>query len=171
MKVLIPIDDKQYAKAISEFILNHSWPDNIEFKLLFVYESMLLQEVVTPQAFEQLEAASEYRQSFGRSLIMDVGTQIRLKFPSAKIEERLQEGEPKLVILDLIKEWKPDLVVMGSHKKGAIERFLLGSVSLAVLTHAPCSVMTIKVAKAAESPEETHDSTADQASKEIAAKL
>ncbi|MCW5823133.1 MAG: universal stress protein [Cyanobacteria bacterium TGS_CYA1] len=171
MKVLIPVDDKQYAKAISDFVVNHTWPDNVEFKLLFVYESMLLQEVVTPQAFEQLEEASEYRQSFGRSLIMDVGTQIRLKFPSAKIEERMQEGEPKLVILDLIKEWKPDLVVMGSHKKGVVERFFLGSVSLAVLTHAPCSVMTIKIPKGTETHEEAQASTSEKAEKEIAAKL
>lgn len=171
MKVLIPVDDKQYAKAISEFVVNHTWPDEVEFKLLFVYESMLLQEVVTPQAFEQLEAASEYRQSYGRSLIMDVGTQIRLKFPSAKIEEKLQEGEPKLVILDTIKEWKPDLVVMGSHKKGVVERFLLGSVSLAVLTHAPCSVMTIKIAKQPDLHDESHASVQDQKEKEIAAKL
>jgi len=171
MKVLIPVDDKQYAKAISEFVINHTWPENVEFKLLFVYESMLLQEVVTPQAFQQLEEASEYRQSFGRSLIMDIGTQLRLKYPNAKIEEKLQEGEPKLVILDIIKEWKPDLVVMGSHKKGVVERFLLGSVSLAVLTHAPCSVMTIKIPKGAETPEQSHASASEQAGKEIAAKL
>ncbi len=171
MKVLIPVDDKQYAKAISEFVGNHAWPDNVEFKLLFVYESMLLQEVVTPQAFQQLEEASEYRQSFGRSLIMDIGTQLRLKYPNAKIEERLQEGEPKLVILDIIKEWKPDLVVMGSHKKGVVERFLLGSVSLAVLTHAPCSVMTIKIPKGTETHEQSHASVSEQAEKEIAAKL
>lgn len=171
MKVLIPVDDKQYAKAISEFVINHTWPENVEFKLLFVYESMLLQEVVTPQAFQQLEEASEYRQSFGRSLIMDIGTQLRLKYPNAKIEEKLQEGEPKLVILDIIKEWKPDLVVMGSHKKGVVERFLLGSVSLAVLTHAPCSVMTIKIPKGTETPEQSHASASEQAGKEIAAKL
>lgn len=171
MKVLIPVDDKQYAKAISEFVINHTWPENVEFKLLFVYESMLLQEVVTPQAFQQLEEASEYRQSFGRSLIMDIGTQLRLKYPNAKIEEKLQEGEPKLVILDIIKEWKPDLVVMGSHKKGVVERFLLGSVSLAVLTHAPCSVMTIKIPKGTETHEQSHASASEQAGKEIAAKL
>lgn len=171
MKVLIPVDDKQYAKAISEFLINHSWPDNVQFKLLFVFESMLLQEIVTPQAFEQLEEASQLRQSFGRSLIMDVGTQLRLKFPSAKIDEQLQEGEAKLVILDTIKEWKPDLVVMGSHKKGVVERFFLGSVSLAVLTHAPCSVVTIKTATGIEGNDEAQTNTNDQASKEIAAKL
>lgn len=145
MKVLIPVDNKTFASAIEEFVTNHVWPQNVEFKILNVYESVFLQEIVTPSAFQQLEEASELKQSMGRSLVMEVGTKLRLKFPGASIEEKVQEGDPKVVILDYINEWKPDIVVMGSHNKGAMERFFLGSVSLAVLTHAPCSVMTVKI--------------------------
>lgn len=145
MKVLIPVEDKQFASLITEFICNHSWPSDVEFRILNVFESVLLQEVVSPLAIQQLEEATELSQSLGRSLMMDLGTKLRLKFPSCKIEELLKEGDPKYVILDMIKNWKPDFVIMGSHGKGSIERFFLGSVSLAVLSHAPCSVVIIKV--------------------------
>ncbi len=37
-------------------------------------------------------------------------------------------------------EWKPDLIVVGSHGRGAFGRFILGSVSQRVLTEARCSV-------------------------------
>lgn len=174
MKVLIPVEDKQFAEAISEFVTDHSWPKDIEFRILYVYESVLLQEVVTPLAIQQLEEASQYRQSLGRSLVMDVGTKLRLKLPYAKIEEKLQEGDAKQVILDTIHDWKPELVVMGSHGKGAVERFFLGSVSLAVLTHAPCSVMTVKLPAGIERKKEQTENSekrASQAEKEVAAKL
>ncbi|MBP7863246.1 universal stress protein [bacterium] len=145
MKILIPVEDKQFAHVIAEFVCNHTWPKEVEFRILNVYESVFLQEVVSPLAMQQLEEASQLSQSLGRMLMMDVGTKLRLKFPHSKIEEILKEGDPKQIILNTIKLWQPDFVVMGAHGKGSIERFFLGSVSLAVLSHAPCSVVTIKI--------------------------
>ena len=54
------------------------------------------------------------------------------------------DGEPKGALLQAIREWKPDLVVAGSHGKTTLERFLLGSVSHALVSHAPCSVEIVK---------------------------
>ncbi|MBK6426145.1 MAG: universal stress protein [Blastocatellia bacterium] len=53
-------------------------------------------------------------------------------------------GTPKRVILDEAEEWKADLIVVGSHGDGPIKRFLIGSVSLAVAMHAPCSVRVVR---------------------------
>ena len=48
-------------------------------------------------------------------------------------------------ILDTAESRKADLIVMGSQGKSGWERFLLGSVSLRVLHHAPCSVWIERV--------------------------
>ena len=53
-------------------------------------------------------------------------------------------GRPAEVIVDCAKEWKPDLVVVGSHGRGFWGRLTLGSVSDAVVHHAPCSVMVVR---------------------------
>lgn len=37
-----------------------------------------------------------------------------------------------------------DLIVIGNKGAGAVERFLIGSVSSNVVTHAPCSVLVVK---------------------------
>jgi nucleotide-binding universal stress UspA family protein len=41
-------------------------------------------------------------------------------------------------------EWKADLIVLGSHGKHGIEKFLLGSVAESVARHAKCSVMIVR---------------------------
>jgi len=44
----------------------------------------------------------------------------------------------------MAKEWKADNIVMGSHGRKGLSKFLMGSVSSAVMQHAPCSVMLVK---------------------------
>lgn len=56
----------------------------------------------------------------------------------------LKEGDPGDVILRTAKEEGIDLIVMGSHGRSGLTRFLLGSVSDRVLTHATCSVLVVK---------------------------
>ena len=51
---------------------------------------------------------------------------------------------PKEAILDEASRWNADLIVVGSHGRGGIDRFLLGSVSEAVALHATCSVEIIR---------------------------
>ncbi|MNY69224.1 putative universal stress protein [compost metagenome] len=53
-------------------------------------------------------------------------------------------GEAASAILDLAEAEKSDLVVVGSHGKSGIQRFLLGSVSEQVVRYAPCSTLVIK---------------------------
>ncbi len=54
-------------------------------------------------------------------------------------------GEPAAAILTLAEQLTPDLIVVGSHGRSGISRFLLGSVSEQVLRYAPCSTLVIKL--------------------------
>jgi nucleotide-binding universal stress UspA family protein len=63
---------------------------------------------------------------------------------SLQIETAIIEGEPKVVIIEEAEKWRADLIVVGCHGYGPVKRFLLGSVSLAVAVHAPCSVEIVR---------------------------
>jgi nucleotide-binding universal stress UspA family protein len=51
---------------------------------------------------------------------------------------------PAKIILDEADQWDPDLIVVGSHGRHGVGRFLLGSVSEAVAMHAHCSVEVVR---------------------------
>lgn len=63
-------------------------------------------------------------------------------------------------ILALAEEEGVELIVMGSHGRTGLTRFLMGSVSQQVLTHAPCSVL---IAKGPHVTEQPGDAPADHA--------
>lgn len=48
------------------------------------------------------------------------------------------------MILEEAEAFGADLIVVGSHGHGMLERFLLGSVSQAVALHASCSVEIVR---------------------------
>ena len=56
----------------------------------------------------------------------------------------LHTGPPAEAICRRAGELDADLVVVGSRGLGALERFLLGSVSTAVVQRAPCSVLVVR---------------------------
>jgi nucleotide-binding universal stress UspA family protein len=72
----------------------------------------------------------EYAENLKRTG-MALSTQILLENP--------RHGIPKAA-----SEWKADLIVMGSHGRGAFVRLLMGSTAQAVLRHAGCSVEIVR---------------------------
>lgn len=57
---------------------------------------------------------------------------------------RAEVGEPGMTICDVASEVGADVVVLGSHGHGWLQRVLLGSVSHYVLQHAPCPVLVMR---------------------------
>lgn len=53
-------------------------------------------------------------------------------------------GNPSQAIVEEAENWNADLIVVGSHGYGFWQRTLLGSVSDAVIHHAPCSVLVVR---------------------------
>ena len=51
---------------------------------------------------------------------------------------------PKQIILEEAEEWGADLIILGSHGLRGVNRFLMGSTSEAVATHAKCSVEVVR---------------------------
>ena len=61
-----------------------------------------------------------------------------------QVGEAMRLGKPAEELLTVAKEHKADLIVTGARGLGAINRWLLGSVSTRVVQHATCSVLVVR---------------------------
>jgi nucleotide-binding universal stress UspA family protein len=66
--------------------------------------------------------------------------QLQSYFPGWNVSGVTHTGSPMKSILQESSEWIPDLMVVGSHGRSTVVRLLLGSVSLGLIHHAPCSI-------------------------------
>jgi nucleotide-binding universal stress UspA family protein len=57
---------------------------------------------------------------------------------------KLVEGGPTEQILKIGRRWRPDLIVIGTHGRGGVRRFLLGSVAEHVVRRASRPVLTVR---------------------------
>ena len=60
-------------------------------------------------------------------------------------ERRLEEGDPVTQILRVARETNCDLIVMGTHGRTGLGRFVMGSVAEQVVRKALCPVLTVKM--------------------------
>ncbi len=80
-----------------------------------------------------------------------ISRQLRKQFPHQKIESIVTEGKPKESIVREAEDWCADLILIGSHNKRGIGKFLLGSVAASVVPDSPCNVVLLAKAKSAKS--------------------
>lgn len=81
-----------------------------------------------------------------RELVESTATELRKSetCKNLRIETKVVDGSPKEMIVEEAENWGADLILIGSHGYGSVKRFMLGSVSQAVATHAPCSVEIVR---------------------------
>lgn len=159
MKILIAVEDKEFTAAISDFLCTQQrWNEHVEFKIIHVVEPL------HPGAFraysdEFLKSYAEERERSGRSLIMSIGNDLKQQYPSAQFSEEVLNGHVKEVIIDTARDWNADLIVVGSHGRRGVSQFLLGSVSMSVLSTAPCAVMIVKLPPTKDTEKEAEKET------------
>lgn len=78
----------------------------------------------------------------GRSIIAEARELAKRHGVDAEVV--LRRGHPADEIVREAREWKADLVVMGSRGLGGFEKLLVGSVSDSVVRLAPCPVLVVK---------------------------
>ncbi|HKQ77070.1 MAG TPA: universal stress protein [Blastocatellia bacterium] len=146
MKILLATDGSDCSKAAVDAVAGRPWPEGSEVKVLSATELPYMPTTETwvfPDSyFKDLEAAGKEQAETAVSQAVE-----RLKSVgngNLKVSAEITTGSAKDVILDVAEHWGADLIVLGSHGYSGWRRFLLGSVSQAVATHAHCSIEIVR---------------------------
>jgi nucleotide-binding universal stress UspA family protein len=155
LNILVPIDYSPHSYATIDWVLRQNFKQPFQIKLL---------TVLPPFSAEYAHEKNPEKASLMLARIQEikVNANARLDQFVEKIEQQLgknvvhgelAEGTPQDMILQAAKNWPAHLIVMGSHGLTGLKRFLLGSVSKAVASHAQCSVEVVRTLKEEKPPE------------------
>jgi len=140
MKVLMGIDDSKCAAEIARAFVEQFRSQNTEVLVLHVLLPLGLSAPPEMAAGYAPELADLKQPA--HDLVERIAQQLRAAGFNA--ETAVETGDVRERILDSATEWRADLIVLGSHGKRGIQRFLLGSVAEFVARHAKCSVQIIR---------------------------
>lgn len=142
-KILLAVDGSAFSEAAVESLLARLGPPNAHVLVLHVLEHPTALEAREMAGYHsKLAAAAAIDKAQAKELVAKTAKRLRTRGFKATVA--LDEGDPKSKILDVAKKWRADLIVLGSHGRKGLERFVLGSVSEAVARYAPCSVEIVR---------------------------
>lgn len=156
MKVMIGYDGSSYADAAISDLSRAGLPPDSEILIVSVIDLSAispsisefdLQSLASRRALMVIERAKAYDQQEiekVKKCVSKAADRLRSRFPEGKISYEVLDGKPAAELLRKAAEWKPDLIVVGSHGRSAIGRFFLGSVSQKVAEGADCSVRIVR---------------------------
>jgi nucleotide-binding universal stress UspA family protein len=135
LKILMGIDGSAFSLLAARYVAARPWPNGTIVKLLSVEEPTI----------HLAERLSDEPKTATRSM-PEASTQAEAILSRAGLSTTsdIVKGNPKEEIIRQAAAWGADLVVVGSHGRRAVKRWLLGSVSEAVARHAYCSVEVIR---------------------------
>lgn len=146
MNILLAIDGSDCSQAATEK-LAMLLTDKTKVHIVSAYNSATIVSVLpksqgVPQGtYQDVEYLAKMS---AEKIVRDACGYLNKKTPKSVITTSVIDGTPKEAILDEAEKNEVDLIVMGSHGRGAIGRFLIGSVSQAITLHAKCSVMIVR---------------------------
>lgn len=151
MRVLTAVEDDQFGSAVVDYLTSHQWMPGTIIKILHVVEPSIVGDNITAVYGGGIDhEIMEDRVKHGSALINKLRDRLQASLGnSIPIEVNVVIGRPHHVILQTADEWKADMIVVGSHGKSGFSRFLLGSVSLSVVSNANCSVTVVRLPKQA----------------------
>jgi nucleotide-binding universal stress UspA family protein len=149
MKILLPIDTSICSSAAARAVITQFRPEHTEVRVMHAVD--WTKELPTYMAFaEGPTAARDLLDARGdqmeRGRFLADGVAQELHAAGFATSTDVREGSAKEMILAAAAEWRPDVIVIGSHGRTGVDRLFLGSVAEHVMRHADCPVEVVSPA-------------------------
>lgn len=135
-KILVAVDSSEQARRSFQEAIEVTRRNDAHLDILIVADTNYLG--AEPYAVDHVVKQSNK----AASLVMESLEEI---IPDdISYTKTIEEGNPKVKIVDFAENEKIDLILMGATGTGAFSRLLLGSTTAYVVNNAPCNVMVVR---------------------------
>ncbi|CAH9121233.1 unnamed protein product [Cuscuta epithymum] len=155
-RVMIAIDESEFSCYAIEWTLQHFHASLLNSQIVlftvqpivdygYIYASSLgfTSPVPAPVAAPELVRSIQENQKNVAMALLDKATDICKKY-GITAETVMEAGDPKEAICQAVEKMNIQLLVLGSHSRGALQRAFLGSVSTYCVHNANCQVLVVK---------------------------
>lgn len=145
VRIIIGYDGSPGANAAVQAVVGRKWREYGEFRLVSATNSLVPPEIgrfvpPLPNLFEkEIKSERDWVEKLAENALL------KLKNAGLKADLSVETGNPKQVLIEVAEKWGADCIFVGSHSfSNKLERFLIGSTSLAVAERAHCSVEVVR---------------------------
>ena len=136
-RVLMAVEGREDAIRLQTWLTSHPFKSPVAVTILSVVPSL---HMVDPHLVVGLEGWSEQSKRHAEQIVKD--TARALAGPQFTVSTDVRLGDPVTTVCEVGNSH--DLIVVGSHGRKGLDRFLLGSVSHGIVHRAGCSVLVVR---------------------------
>ncbi|MDZ4836937.1 MAG: universal stress protein [Candidatus Melainabacteria bacterium] len=136
MRIVIAIDDSDCSQMVLQEAELMDCPVGTEIKIVTALD---YSEPLPVLESLQVKECEEAKQLIGAAI-----KSLKIAHPCAEVSGEVLDGYPADSVNKISRDWLGDLIMVGSHSRKGVSKLWLGSVSRAILMHAPCAVRVVK---------------------------
>jgi universal stress protein A len=139
-RILVPTDFSESARHALLYGTSFAREYEGELVLLHVVENLTvgyasdLFPVPMAEVFDEISG-------YAKAELAKLGAEVREK--GITVRELVVQGKPSAEIVRVAREETADMIVLGTHGKGMLDKALFGSTAERVIRRAPCPVLTV----------------------------
>jgi nucleotide-binding universal stress UspA family protein len=136
-RVLMAVEGREDSVRMQTWLTSHPFKNSVEVTILSVVPSL---HMIDPHVMVGLEDWSEQSKRYAEQIVKD--TARALASPHFTVSTEVRLGDPVTTVCEFGATF--DLIVVGSHGRKGLDRFLLGSVSHGIVHRAGCPVLVVR---------------------------
>ena len=136
-RVLLAVEGREDAIRLRTWLTSHPFKNPVAVTILSVVPSL---HIANPHLMAGLEGWSEQSKRHAEQVVTDMAQ--ALASPQFTVATDVRLGDPVTTVCEVGNSH--DLIVIGSHGRKGLDRFLLGSVSHGIVHQTGCSVLVVR---------------------------
>ena len=145
VRVIVGLDGSPGSERTIREIAGRHWPKGSEFRIVVANDPLTptLAGYLVPGISKIVDETNQEDRLWVEKILATASETLRNA--GLTVSTRMEQGDPKRVLVEEAEEWAADCIFVGSTGfSNRLERFVLGSVSASVVARAHCTVEIVR---------------------------